>query len=52
MFCRNLLKVRVTVQPVMQRSRVVKPKTRSFVDSHENNVGELVWRGFNRLLDV
>ena len=44
MFCRNLLKLRITVQPVMQKARVVEPKTQcSFVDSHESSVGELVW---------
>ena len=44
MFCQNWLKLRITVQPVMQKARVVKPKTQcSFVDSHESIVGELVW---------
>ena len=42
MFCRNWLKLRITVQPVMQKARVVEPKTqRSFVDSHETSVGEV-----------
>ena len=37
MFCQNLLKLRITVQPVMQKARVVEPKTQcSFVDSHES----------------
>ena len=56
MFCWNLLKLRVTVQPVIQRARVVEPKTHcSFVDSHESSVGELVWRGlqpFARCIDL
>ena len=44
MFFWNSLKLRITVQPVMQKARVVEPKTRhSFVDSHENSVGESVW---------
>ena len=43
MFCHNLLKLRITVQPVMQKARV-EPKTQhSFVDSHENSVEESVW---------
>ena len=54
MFCWNWLKLRVTVQLVMQKGKVVKPKTqRRFVDSHESSVGS--WsggRGFNRLLDL
>ena len=34
-FCCNSLKLRITVQPVMQKSRVVEQKTqRNFVDSH------------------
>ena len=38
-FHRNLLKLRITVQPVMQKARVVEPKTQgSFVDSHKNIV--------------
>ena len=42
-FCRNWLKLRVTVQLVMQKARVVEPKIeRRFVDSHESSVGELV----------
>ena len=43
MFCRNLLKLRTTVQPVIQKARVVEPKTQcSFVDSYESSVGESV----------
>ena len=43
-FCWNWLKLRITVQPVMQKARVVEPKAeRRFVDSHESSVGELVW---------
>ena len=39
-FCRNWLKLRVTVQLVMQKARVVEPKTQCrFVDSHESSVG-------------
>ena len=57
MFCRNLLKLRITVQPVMQKARVVEPKTQcSFVDSHESRVGELVWWAwlqlFARFIDL
>ena len=38
------VKLRITVQPVMQKARVVEPKTqRKFVDSHESSVRELVW---------
>ena len=44
MFCRNLLKLRITVQPMMQKARVVEPKTQcSFVDSYESSVGLSVW---------
>ena len=44
MFCQNSLKLRITFQPVMQKAWVVEPKTqRSYVDSHESSVGELVW---------
>ena len=54
MFCQNWLKLRITVQPVMQKERVIEPKTQhSFVDSHESCVGS--WfggRGFNCLLDL
>ena len=43
-FCRNWLKLRITVQPVMQEARVIEPKTQHrFVNSHESSVGELVW---------
>ena len=43
-FCWNWLKLRITVQPVMQKARVVEPKTQCrFVDNHESSVGELVW---------
>ena len=57
MFCRNSLKLRITVQPVMQKARVVEPKTQhSFVDSHESNVGKLVWwawpQQFARCIDL
>ena len=44
MFCWNLLKLRITVQLVMQKARVIEPKTQcSFVNSHESSVGESVW---------
>ena len=50
MFCCNLLKLRITVQPVMQKARVVEPRTqRSFVDSHESSVGESVWWAWHQL---
>ena len=57
MFCRNSLKLRITVQPVMQKTRVVETKTQcSFVDSHESSVGELVWwawlQSFARCIDL
>ena len=57
MFCRNWLKLRITVQPVMQKARVVEAKTqRRFVDSHESSVGELVWwawlQPFARCIDL
>ena len=56
-FCWNWLKLRVTVQLVMQKARVVEPKTqRRFVDSHESSVGELVWwawlQPFARFIDM
>ena len=36
--------LRITVQPVMQKARVIGPKTQcSFIDSHESSVGESVW---------
>ena len=39
-FRRNLLKLRITVQPVMQKARVVEPKTQgNFVDSHKSSMG-------------
>ena len=54
MFCRNWLKLRITFQPLMQKARVVEPKTQaSFADSHET-----MWEsqsgghGLNRLLDL
>ena len=57
MFCRNSLKLRITIQPVMQKARVVEPKTQhSFVESHESSVGELVWwacfQPFARFIDL
>ena len=57
MFCRNWLKLRITVQPVMQKARVVEPKTEHrFVNSHESSVGELVWwawlQPFARCIDL
>ena len=40
MFCRNWLKLRIIFQPVMQKAKVVEPKTqRSFVYSHETMWG-------------
>ena len=40
MFCQNWLKLRIAVQPVMQKVRVVEPKTQCrFFDSHESSVG-------------
>ena len=39
----NSLKLRITVQPIMQKARVVEPKTEPrFVDSHESSVEKLV----------
>ena len=54
MFCQNWLKLRITFQPVMQKARVVEPKTqRSFVDSREKMWGsQSGGRGLNRLLDL
>ena len=54
MFCRNLLKLRITFQPVMQKARVIELKTQcSVVDSHESSVGsQSGGRGLNCLLDV
>ena len=57
MFCRNSLKLRITVQPVMQKARVVEQKTQhSFADSHESNVGKSVWwawpQQFARCIDL
>ena len=54
MFCQNWLKLRITFQPVMQKARVVEPKTqRSFVDSRETMWGsQSGGRGLNRLLDL
>ena len=44
MFCWNLLKLKITVQPVMQKASMVEPKTQcSFVDRHESSVGS--WSG-------
>ena len=40
----NQLKLTVTVQPVMQKARVVEQKTQhSLVDSHESSMGVSVW---------
>ena len=51
MFCWNLLKLRITAQPVMQNARVVEPKTQcSFFDRHKNSVGESVWLVWPQLL--
>ena len=37
------LKLRITVQPVIQKARMVEAKTQCrFVDSHESSVGKLV----------
>ena len=57
MFCRNSLKLRITVQPVMQKARVVQPKIQhSFVESHESSVEESVWwawlQPFARCIDL
>ena len=57
MFYGNLLKLRITVQPIMQKARVVEPKTQHrFVDNHDNSVGELVWwvwlQQFARCIDL
>ena len=54
MFCRNWLKLRITFQPVMQKARVVEPKTQcSFFDSYETMGGsQSSGRGLNRLLDL
>ena len=53
-FCRNLLKLRIIFQSVMQKARVVEPKTqRSFVDKPRDNVGsQSGGRGLNRLLNL
>ena len=53
-FCWNLLKLRITVQPVMQKARMVEPKTQcSFVDTMRAVWGSLSGgRGFNCLLDL
>ena len=59
-FHRNLLKLRITVQPVMQKARVVEPKTQgSFVDSHKNIVcgeggggGKSGGGGLNSLISI
>ena len=52
-FFRNWLKLR-TFQPVMQKARVVEPKTRrSFVDSHKTMWGcQSGGRDLDRLLDL
>ena len=43
-FFQNSLKIKITVQRVMQKARVVEPKTQpSFVDSHKSSMGESVW---------
>ena len=57
MFCQNSLKLRITVQLVMQKARMIEPKTQcSFVDSHESSVGESVWwawpQPFTRCIDL
>ena len=57
MFCCNALKLRITFQPVMQKARVVEPKTQCcFVDNHESIVGESVWwawpQPFARCIDI
>ena len=57
MFCRNSLKLRITVQPVMQKAMVVEPKSQhSFVDSHKSSVGESIWwawpQPFARCIDL
>ena len=53
-FCQNWLKLRITSRPVMQKARVVEPKTRrSFIDSCETMWGSQAGgRGLNRLLDL
>ena len=53
-FCRNWLKLRITFQPLMQKARVVEPKTHgSFVDSHETMWGsQSGGHGLNRLTDL
>ena len=44
MFCQNSLRLRITFQPLIQKARVVEPKTQHrFVDNHESSVGESVW---------
>ena len=57
MFCWNSLKLRIPIQPVMQKARVVEPKTQhSFVDSHESSVGGSIWcmwpQPFARCIDL
>ena len=50
MFCWNSLKLRITFQPLMQKARVVKPKTQhNFAESHESSVGESVWWAWAQL---
>ena len=54
MFSRNSLNLRITVQPVMQKARVIEPETQH--DRHESIVGELVWwawpQSFARCIDL
>ena len=50
MFCRNSLTLRITVQPVMQKTRVVEQNSQcNFVDSHESSMGESVWWAWPQL---
>ena len=53
----ELAETKNNFQPVMQKARVVEPKTQHrFVDSHESSVGELVWwawlQPFARCIDL
>ena len=43
-FCCTLLKLKITVHPVMQKARVIEAKTQySFVDSHNSSMRKSVW---------
>ena len=57
MFCRNSLKLRITLSSCNAKSKSDRAKTqRSFVNSHESIVGESVWwawlQPFARFIDL